>query len=66
MSKFESKILQERERDTFDLFRLSHSKEIVDLAPNTLRKFNRQGLNFYRKGKIVFISRRELECFIKS
>lgn len=49
----------------FDLFRLSKSKEIVDLAPNTLRAYNRQGLPFYRKGKAIFISRAELGSFIR-
>lgn len=66
MSNRAFRIVQPDERGSFDLFRLSHSKECVDLAPNTLRKFNRQGLNFYRKGKTVFVSRRELEVFIKS
>ena len=50
----------------FDLFRLSRSKAIVDLAPNTLRKYNRSGLNFYRRGKAVFISKMELRDFIIS
>jgi hypothetical protein len=50
----------------FDLFRLTKSKASVDLAPNTLRKFNRHGLRFYRSGKAVFISRSELVDFIKS
>ena len=37
----------------FDLFRLSKSKEIVDVSPNTLRAFNRAkpGLPFYKTGK---------------
>jgi hypothetical protein len=51
---------------SFDLFRLSKSKAIVDLAPNTLRAFEKQGLRFYRHGKIVFISIQELLDFIKS
>lgn len=48
----------------FDLFRLSKSKDIVDLAPNTLRAYNKAGLPFYRKGKVVFVSKSELAHFI--
>jgi hypothetical protein len=66
MIKNAIKTLHERERGCFDLFRLSHAKEAVDLAPNTIRKFNRQGLNIYRKGKIAFVSRQELEAFLTS
>ena len=51
--------------DHFDLFRLSRAKDIVDLSPNTLRAYNKQGLPFHRQGKVVFISRRELNEFIR-
>ena len=50
----------------FDLFRLSKSKETVDICPNTLRTYHRLGLPFYRKGKAVFISRTDLTDFIQS
>jgi hypothetical protein len=50
----------------FDLFRLSRSKSIVDLAPNTLRSFNREGLRFFRCGKAVFVSKQELADFIRA
>ncbi len=51
----------------FDLFRLSKSKDIVDISPNTLRDFNRRGhLNFYRTGKATFVSRAELDQFSRS
>jgi hypothetical protein len=50
----------------FDLFRLSKAKSVVDLSPNTLRAYNRQGLPFHRKGKVVFVSRRELNEFIRN
>lgn len=50
----------------FDLVRLSKSKETVDLAPNTLRAYHRDGLPFYRKGKVVFFSRSELAAFIRN
>lgn len=49
----------------FDLFRLSKSKSAVDLSPNTLRAWHENGLPFYRMGKVVFVSRRELEMFIR-
>jgi NurA-like 5'-3' nuclease len=50
----------------FDMFRLSKSKEIVDVCSNTLRAYNRAGLPFYRAGKAVFVSRAELDQFIRS
>ncbi len=45
--------------------RLSKSKRAVDICPNTLRSYNKQGLPFYRRGKAVFFSRTELEAFIR-
>ncbi len=48
----------------YDFFRLSKSKSAVDLAPNTLRAYNRQGLAFYRRGRVVFVSKAELHQFI--
>lgn len=51
--------------DYFDLFRLCRSKDVVDLSPNTLRSYNKQGLPFHRQGKVVFVSRRELSEFIR-
>jgi hypothetical protein len=50
----------------FDLFRLTKAKQTVDLCPNTLRKFNRQGLPFYKRGRAVFVSKSELEQFIRN
>ncbi len=50
---------------SFDLFRLTKAKATVDLAPNTLRAYHAQGLPFYRKGKAVFISKIELNAFIR-
>ena len=50
---------------SFDLFRLSKSKEAVDVCSNTLRAYHDEGLPFYRKGKAVFISRVELAAFIR-
>ena len=48
----------------FDLFRLSKSKEVVDVCPNTLRAYNKQGLPFYHRGKAIFVSKAELAHFI--
>jgi hypothetical protein len=50
----------------FDLFRLSKSKEVVDVCANTLRSYHKVGLPFYYKGKAVFISKSELAAFIRS
>ncbi|MDB6035320.1 MAG: hypothetical protein JWM16_5658 [Verrucomicrobiales bacterium] len=48
----------------FDLFRLNKSKQAVDLSANTLRAYNKRGLPFYGKGKIVFVSRADLRRFL--
>jgi hypothetical protein len=49
----------------FDLFRLSKSKEVVDVSANTLRSYNREGLPFYKQGKAIFVSKTELAAFIR-
>jgi hypothetical protein len=51
---------------SFDLVRLSRSKEVCDFAPNTIRKFFREGLRAYRVGKMVMFSKSELSALIKS
>lgn len=50
----------------FDMFRLSKSKETVDLCSNTIRAFSKEGLRIYRVGKSAFVSRSELRDFIIS
>jgi hypothetical protein len=50
---------------SFDLFRLSKSKAAVDLAPNTLRAYFKDGLNFYKRGKAIFVSRTEVDAYIR-
>jgi len=50
----------------FDLFRLSKSKDVVDICANTLRSYHDDGLPFYRRGKAVFVSRVELDQFIRN
>ena len=49
----------------WDLFRLSRGKAAVDISPNTLRSYHRNGLPFYRSGKAVFVSKAELAAFIR-
>lgn len=49
----------------FDLIRLSKSKQAVDVCPNTLRSYFKQGLPFYQRGKAVFVSKSELAAFIR-
>lgn len=55
---------QQANGSSYDFFRLSKSKSAVDLAPNTLRSYNQQGLPFYRRGRVVFVSKAELHQFI--
>lgn len=50
----------------FDFFRLSKAKSTVDICSNTLRKFHEEGLQFYRRGRAVFVSKSELEMFIRA
>jgi len=50
----------------FDLFRLSKSKEVVDVCSNTLRSYFKQGLPCYTRGKAVFVSKGELAAFIRA
>ena len=50
----------------FDLLRLTKSKETVDLAPNTIRAYAKQGLPLYRQGRAVFVSISELDAFIRN
>jgi hypothetical protein len=57
---------QTRAPEGFDLFRLSKSKAAVDVCPNTIRAYFRQGLPCYKRGKAVFVSRSELAQFIMS
>jgi len=51
---------------TFDLVRVTHAKEAVDVCSNTIRAYSRRGLRLYRAGKATFFSKSELEAFIKS
>jgi hypothetical protein len=57
---------QRTEPGGFDLFRLSKSKDVVDVCANTLREYHRKGLPFYRNGRAVFVSKAELEQFLRA
>jgi hypothetical protein len=48
----------------FPLFRLSKSKKVCDISPNTIRAYARQGLPLYRRGKAVFVAKADLAKFI--
>lgn len=54
----------DNQAEGFDLFRLSKSKDAVDVCPNTLRDYFKQGLRYYRRGKAVFVSKSEFRAFI--
>lgn len=49
----------------FDLFRISVAKDVVDVCPNTLRSYFKQGLPSYKRGKAIFVSKTELAAFIR-
>lgn len=59
--------VQSNSGPTFDFVRLSKSKDAVDLAPNTVRKYHGEGLPFYQKKgeRAVWFSRTELAAFIR-
>jgi hypothetical protein len=58
------RMVQTRPQEPFELFRLSKSKAAVDVCPNTIRSYFKQGLPCYKRGKAVFVSRSELAQFI--
>lgn len=58
-------IAANRGTGSFDLFRLSKSKAVVDLAPNTLRSYFKDGLTYYKRGKCIFVAKSEVEDFIR-
>ena len=64
MSNKVLKPVQTRAQEPFELFRLSKSKSAVDVCPNTIRSYFKQGLTCYKRGKAVFVSRSELARFI--
>ena len=65
MSNVARKTIQSAESG-FDLFRLSKAKEVVDICANTLRAYHDDGLPFYKRGKAVFVSKTEVDAFIRN
>jgi hypothetical protein len=61
-----SLIRSQASENGFDLFRLSKAKETVGVCANTLRMYNLKGLPFYRRGKVVFVSKSDLDAFIRA
>ena len=61
----EQSLKTHQQEQSWDLFRITKSKQTVDLSANTLRAYHKQGLPFYRRGKTVFVSKTELEAFIR-
>lgn len=51
---------------SWDLFRISRARKVVDLCPNTLRAFAKAGLPVYRMGRATFVSKTELAAFIRA
>jgi len=66
MQQLEAPCRHQTDAAGYELFRLSRAKAVVDLAPNTLREYHRQGLPFYRVGRAVFVSKAELAAFIRA
>jgi len=64
MKKTSEQVVRTADTFDFDLFRLSKSKSAVDVSPNTIREYARQGLKLRRLGRAVFVSRTELDRFI--
>ena len=53
--------------NSLDLFRISRSKKIADLSPNTVRTYHRLfGLRIYYCGGAAWVSKSELEAVIKA
>lgn len=53
--------------NSIDLFRISRSKKVADISPNTVRKLHRErGLRIYYSGGASWVSKSELEALIKT
>lgn len=50
---------------TFDLVRITRARRAVGVCPNTIYAFAKNGLNLYRKGRMVFFSKAELADHIR-
>lgn len=50
----------------FEMLRLTKSKQTVDISPNTIRSYAKEGLRLYRRGRAVYFSKSELVAFIRA
>jgi len=50
----------------FEMVRISNSKPICDVCPNTIRKYGSMGLRIYKVGKAAYFSKSELATFIRA
>lgn len=50
----------------FDLTKITRAKAEFGLAPNTVRKMFSKGLPYYQCGRLVLVSKCEVQEFIKS
>lgn len=51
--------------NNFEMFRLEHASEEVGVSRSTILNWTKEGLRIYRVGRMAFISKRELEAFIR-
>ncbi len=52
---------------SFDLIRVTKAKEVVDVAPNTVRAYHRAGrLQLFYSGRACWFSKSELEAAIRA
>ena len=59
-------VQEQQASSSFDLFRLSKSKQVVDVCSNTIRSYFELGLPRYERGKAIFVSKSELAAFIRA
>ncbi len=50
----------------FDLVRITLTKRELGICPNQIRKMAKRGLAIYGRGRMRFVSRREVEIFIRN
>lgn len=51
---------------SFDLVRITRTKQEIGIATSTVRQYVDQGLRLYKCGKAAFVSKAELEAWIKT
>ena len=66
-----SRIIQKDALRAADMIRIERSKLLLDISPNTIRsygdeaKYGSNRLRIYKVGKATFVSRAEVEQFIR-